>query len=645
VTWVGADRRLDVLEDLFFEFDETGAFLDWNHSVPEVTRYTDAELAEMTPAAFFEGTDAGRVVEAVATVFEEGEAAVEARLVTADGERIPYEFRATRLSTGAGEPARFAGVGRDVSDRVRAERERLWALDRMGDGFFTLDEDWTVRETNGRGRGILAAAMGEDPRTATVEGRDLWEAVPEAVGTQFHEAYTRVMDEREAVTFRAHFEPMSAWFDVRAYPAEGGIAVYAHDITERERRREALENRARVLREIHDVVADRDRPFDEQVRALVALGRRELGVEYGAFSHVADGTRTVGTAVRADWADPDEEPALAGGVCRAVVERRGTVVAADRVDDGVTPAPLDRREDECYLGSPVFDRHGDVTATLCFVGELRRDTSFSGWEVTLVDLLGRWIGHGLERGRANERLERQNEQLERLVSMTSHDLRNPLNVLDGSVQLAAETGESKYFENSRRAIDRMTGLVEDVLTLARAGTDVSESRPVDIDELAEGCWRSVPTGQCRLVADSGLTVEGDRMRLRQLFENLFGNAVEHGSTSPDSRTRRDAVEHGSTVREASARDGQGVTVRIGALPDGGFYVEDDGSGIQSADRENVFDRGYSGTPTGTGLGLAIVREIADAHGWSVRATEGTEGGARFAFEEGTTLGVERDQRD
>jgi PAS domain S-box-containing protein len=626
---VGTDRRLDILEDLFFEFDETGTFLDWNRSVPEVTGYTDADLAEMTATAFFEGADADRVAEAVATVFEEGEATVEARLVTADGERIPYEFRATRLPTEADEPARFAGVGRDSSDRVRAERERLRALDRMGDGFFALDGDWTVTETNERGRAILVAAMGEDPGTATVEGRDLWEAVPEAVGTQFHEVYTRVMETREPETFKEYFEPLSAWFDVRTYPARGGLVVYFHDITERERQRETLENRARVLREIHDVVADRDRPFDERVRALVALGRRELGVEYGAFSDVADGTRTVETAVRADWAAPDEEPALAGTVCRAVVERQGTVVAEERSDGGDTPAPVDRHEDECYLGSPVFDRHGDVTATLCFVGETRRETPFSEWEVTLVDLLGRWVGHGLERERANERLERQNEQLERLVSMTSHDLRNPLNVLEGSVQLAAETGESRYFENSRQAIDRMTELVEDVLTLARVGADVSELRPVDVDELAERCWRSVPTGQGRLVADSGLTVEADRMRLRQLFENLFGNSVEHGSKG----------------RETSAQDGRGVTVRIGALPHGGFYVEDDGPGIPSADRENVFDRGYSSTPTGTGLGLAIVREIADAHGWSVRATEGTDGGARFEFEGATPLGVEDDQRD
>ena len=61
----------------------------------------------------------------------------------------------------------------------------------------------------------------------------------------------------------------------------------------------------------------------------------------------------------------------------------------------------------------------------------------------------------------------------------------------------------------------------------------------------------------------------------------------------------------------------------------GFYLEDDGPGIPPADRDAVFEWGYSSTPEGTGFGLAIVREVAEAHGWSVSATESDAGGARF----------------
>jgi signal transduction histidine kinase len=61
----------------------------------------------------------------------------------------------------------------------------------------------------------------------------------------------------------------------------------------------------------------------------------------------------------------------------------------------------------------------------------------------------------------------------------------------------------------------------------------------------------------------------------------------------------------------------------------GFYVADDGTGVPEADRDDVFDSGYSTTQAGTGFGLAIVAEIAEAHGWDIALTESEDGGARF----------------
>jgi signal transduction histidine kinase len=104
------------------------------------------------------------------------------------------------------------------------------------------------------------------------------------------------------------------------------------------------------------------------------------------------------------------------------------------------------------------------------------------------------------------------------------------------------------------------------------------------------------------VIDVDARIGADRGRLRQLFENLVRNAVEHG--------------------------GDGVTVRVGELPEG-FAVEDDGPGIDPADREGVFDAGYSTDRHGTGFGLNIVEQIATAHGWNLRLTESETGGARF----------------
>jgi signal transduction histidine kinase len=65
--------------------------------------------------------------------------------------------------------------------------------------------------------------------------------------------------------------------------------------------------------------------------------------------------------------------------------------------------------------------------------------------------------------------------------------------------------------------------------------------------------------------------------------------------------------------------------------DGGFFVEDDGPGIEPENRDRVCERGYSTSPGGTGFGLSIVAEVAAAHGWDFEITDGSDGGARFEF--------------
>ena len=310
-----------------------------------------------------------------------------------------------------------------------------------------------------------------------------------------------------------------------------------------------------------------------------------------------------------------------------------------------------------------------------------------------------------ERKERKRELEAQNERLDRFASVVSHDLRNPLQVAQGHLELVGERldGEDESFERVRDALDRMDALVADVLTLAREGETVSDPEFVSLADTAHLAWASVDTATARLDVDTDATVLADRGRLQRLFENLMRNAVEHGSTSsrsqahgnsvehgstssraqPDDVTEQssvgsqtagqsdDAVEHGSTsprsqahgnsaeLRSASNRtatqsgdsaehdstsgrstagaDDGGVTVRIGTFAadgphdDAGFFVADDGPGIPVAERDRVFEAGYSTSDDGTGFGLDIVRSIASAHGWAADVTESDRGGARFEF--------------
>jgi PAS domain S-box-containing protein len=220
--------------------------------------------------------------------------------------------------------------------------------------------------------------------------------------------------------------------------------------------------------------------------------------------------------------------------------------------------------------------------------------------------------------RQQRRLEAQNERLDQFASVVSHDLRNPLSIAQGRLKLAEEECDTPHHEDIEKAHDRMGALIDDLLVLAREGESVSDPQPVDLAPLVRSCWSTVETADATLTTDfeQGVTILADESRLRQLFENLFRNAVEHGSTG--SRTNSDDTEP----------DSESVTVTVGEL-EGGVYVQDDGPGIPEEDRDDVFVAGYSTSDEGTGFGLRIVKDIAEAHGWEIQVTKGSDGGARF----------------
>jgi PAS domain S-box-containing protein len=236
---------------------------------------------------------------------------------------------------------------------------------------------------------------------------------------------------------------------------------------------------------------------------------------------------------------------------------------------------------------------------------------FSETDVDLFRILGATVEAALARASREEELHRQNERLDQFASVVAHDLRNPLSVAMGFLDIAEETGKSEHFEKIDSAHDRIERLIEELLTLARGETTIENTEEIDLESITTEAWGYVDTEQATLTVSGDVpTVTGDAGRLTQLFENLFRNAVEHG--------------------------GADVTVTVSRLDEGdGFYVEDTGSGIPQERRDDVFKHGVTSSEGGTGFGLSIVADIAKAHGWAVSVTDGTRGGARFEFEGST----------
>ncbi|MFU1781882.1 PAS domain S-box protein [Haloarcula japonica] len=256
---------------------------------------------------------------------------------------------------------------------------------------------------------------------------------------------------------------------------------------------------------------------------------------------------------------------------------------------------------------------------------------FTGGRITAADGstlgvagIGREISTHDSRQQA---LEQQNERLDEFASVVSHDLRNPLDVARGQLELVQMEHDSEHLDTVKRAHDRIGQLIEDLLTLARNGEAALDSEPMPLQTVVEQCWQTVETGDATLELRTSAVVRADPSRLRQLFENLIRNSVEHGQT-PHTERQEDASEQRATTSisqsQGAATD---LTITIGELNDG-FYVADDGVGIPADEHEDVFEGGYS-LASSPGFGLRIVDEIVDTHGWSITVAESDAGGARF----------------
>lgn len=219
-----------------------------------------------------------------------------------------------------------------------------------------------------------------------------------------------------------------------------------------------------------------------------------------------------------------------------------------------------------------------------------------------------------------DRLDRAFDAQRRFVADASHELRSPLTVLRGDLDVALrrERSPQEYretLERMREETVRMTALAENLLVLARAdaGLPATSLAGVDLADIAErvverAAHQAEAAGIVLTVESAPAPARGEAALLERAVGNLVENAVRH-------------VPRGSHVTVRCARSG-GLAV---------LDVEDDGPGIPAEHAPLVFERFYRGDPArsrdaGTGLGLPIARAIAEAHGGSLtleRASPGT----------------------
>jgi len=488
---------------------------------------------------------------------------------TADGDRLPVEINAKVVEL-AGRTL-LQGHFRDISERCDRERKLRTILDAIPDIAIVYDGSGTYEEVLSGPHDLLV----DSPNG--LEGSDVHDALPAEAADRVLEAINETLEtgETQNIEYRLsldgdthHFAARIAPLRTEAYESEC-VLFLARDVTTRKRREQDL------------------RSFRQAVEHA---------------GHVIMITETDGTI---EYVNPEFE-SVTGYSKEEVVGR--------------TPAVLNSGEhnEECYR-----ELWGTILDDEIWEGELineRRDGERYHVEQTIAPItdetgtIERFVAVNTditERKQYEYQLERERDRLEEFARTVAHDLRNPLSIAFGHVDMARQAGGSvdANLDRTLSALERMETMIEEVLTLSKQGETVREPEPVRFERVVDMAWEHVETDSATKRTTGGLhewILSADVPRLRQLLENLFGNAVKHAG--PD------------------------VTVRIGRLSAReGFFVEDDGPGIEPNARNRVFESGFTSAEDGTGFGLAIVKQIVEAHGWRIDITDaaGDGGGARF----------------
>jgi signal transduction histidine kinase len=226
----------------------------------------------------------------------------------------------------------------------------------------------------------------------------------------------------------------------------------------------------------------------------------------------------------------------------------------------------------------------------------------------------------------NQELERSNSELEQFASIVSHDLKSPLQVVRGFVELLGRQVDSDperaqeaqtYVAAALRGASRMDRLIDDLLAYSRAGQRPNVMVPVDLDVIAS----EVLADSSAMVKDADAvvhfgplpTVPGDPTQLRQLLQNLITNAIKFRRTDVTPEVNVTASDSGDRWT---------------------IDVADNGIGIEPEHRNEIFamfSRLQHGDRPGSGIGLAICARVVANHGGRIWVVDSDGPGSTLRF--------------
>jgi PAS domain S-box-containing protein len=638
------------------EIEHGGAIAYISPQIEEMMGYSSQEYMD-EPSLWIETThpeDRERVLTEDAHTDRTGEPfSVEFRKITREGGVIWVRDEAVVVRDAEGRPLYWQGIVTDITERMRteealkeSERRFRQLFENSSDALFVHDGRGRFVECNaeacralGYAREELLALSVADVATRLLreeergEGETLWERAMRGEPGRIVGFDENELRRKDGTTF-----PVEVGVGPIEYGGRRLIFAAARDVTDRKRAEDALrEGEAKY------------RTLVEQIPAVTYIEALDVDEPEWNMLYVSPQVDALlGYSPEEYMANPKIWEELLHP------EDRERVLAVDARTE-ITGEPF-------RVQYRIRTRDGDV-AWIRDEATLVRDEEDRPlfWQGVMYDITDqkraeeevRQLNEELERRVAErtaqleayaEKMRRSNRELQDFAYVASHDLREPLRkVLTFGDRLKAKYGEAlgeqgrDYLERMEGAAARMQDLIEDLLSLSRVTTRARPFARVDLTEVAREVLSDLET----VIEEVGgrvefgelPTIDADRPQMRQLLQNLIGNALKfHKPGQAPVVEVRGEVLGARSGGPNGGRAGDGLC-RI--------TVRDNGVGFDEEHLERIFVpfqrlHGRSAYE-GTGMGLAICRKVVERHGGQITAESAPEQGATFVV----TLPIEQ----
>lgn len=483
--------------------------------------------------------------------------------------------------------------------QVKILEEKNEILESISDGFYAIDSNWKVTYWNTQAETLL-----KTPKEKILD-KNLWDFFDENKAKILKQNYTKAFKTQNSIHFESYFEPLSAWFEINAYPSKDLLSVYFKDITKEKRIINEIiasnEKFKRVSEAINDAIWDYDLE-NESITWSLGLKRlfgydiEEFGNQVESWSqrvHPKDHDRVL-SSFEAAFQNPTEN------FWRAEYRFK-------RKDDSYADV-IDR-------GSIIRNQKNEP---IRMVGSLQDISDLKSYQKSLEKL-------NLELEKRAKALEISNRDLEQFAYVASHDLQEPLRMVTSFLSRLEEKYENELDEKAKQyiffAVDgakRMRQIILDLLEFSRVGRNLGKIKRIDVNEILKDVEallkERIEQTQAVIQKEELPEIMCTELEIRQVLYNLIDNALKY------------------------CKDDEPPEIKISCQDEGEkfcFSVSDNGIGIDTLYFQKVFtifrrlhqQREYSGT----GIGLAITKKIIDNLGGKIWLKSKIEVGTTFYF--------------